>query len=176
MPRSKKKSNEKPLECDICGRKIVRKDHMQDHMKKLHSGLDKKYKCPVLRCGVIAAYRSNMTVHLKNIHNFSEEKILNTPYLTVDPKTILVVKIKRRKRGRRANKVLISKTFLNSLWLKVQMTWMELKRSVNFKYKVNGILFDHVNGILRGISKLFCVEGTIVSNGASIHLTRASYR
>lgn len=103
MPRSKKKSNEKPLECDICGRKIVRKDHMQDHMKKLHSGLDKKYKCPVLRCGVIAAYRSNMTDHLKNIHNFSEEKILNTPYLTVDPETILVA-TKNDSRGKNQKK------------------------------------------------------------------------
>lgn len=31
--------------------------------------------CPLPECGVLSAYKSNWTIHLKNIHGFEEDEI-----------------------------------------------------------------------------------------------------
>lgn len=68
---------EKKVICDHCGFPFGRKDHLLDHIRRLHSSETeiKKFVCPLDGCGVLSLYKSNWTVHLKKIHNKSLEEI-----------------------------------------------------------------------------------------------------
>lgn len=63
--------------CEFCAYPFTRKDHMNAHIKKLHNPnpLIRKFVCPLPECSVLSAYKSNWTIHLKNIHGFEEDEI-----------------------------------------------------------------------------------------------------
>lgn len=48
--------------CEYCGKKFGRKDHLRDHILKLHMGHKNQLRCPA--CPAEFGYKSNRTVHM----------------------------------------------------------------------------------------------------------------
>lgn len=57
------------LKCKECGRKFKRRDHLKEHMRKLHTANKESYSCPV--CQSEFGYKSNWTQHMKRTHKWS---------------------------------------------------------------------------------------------------------
>ena len=59
-------TNERPFECEYCGKRSRLKSHNQIHIKRKHTGQGKPYKC--VRCGRAFSSPLNLNNHMSREH------------------------------------------------------------------------------------------------------------
>ena len=61
-----KGTGEAKFDCEICGKKFMKKESIQHHIKAIHEG-KKPFKCSI--CGIAFGYEKTLSRHIQNIHD-----------------------------------------------------------------------------------------------------------
>lgn len=109
IPRAGRKQNKAFPEntaacviCNECGRQFKRKDHLKDHLEKIHSPDKKTYDCSL--CSMTTAYPQNWKIHMQRAHKWTE-KAATTQLAEIKNEKIESTKITHDKNvDRRRNK------------------------------------------------------------------------